>query len=56
MQSLLSNRISIVDFVTAEAKIYSDKAVPKKHCCDNSKPVYTEIPVLDKHSVALRDT
>jgi hypothetical protein len=53
MQSLLSNRRSIVDFVTTEAKSYSDNAVPNKHCCDNSKHVSTEIPVLDKHSVAV---
>jgi hypothetical protein len=35
-----------------DAKSYSDKAVPKKHCCDNSKHVSMEIPVLDKYSVA----
>jgi hypothetical protein len=35
-----------------EAKSYSDKAVPNKHCCDKSKCVSTEIPVLDKRSVA----
>jgi hypothetical protein len=56
MQSLLSNRWSIVDLVTIEAKRYSDNAVPNKHCCDNSKLVSTEIPVLDKLSVAVRDT
>jgi hypothetical protein len=56
MQSLLSNRRSIVNFVTIETKSYSDNAVPNKHCCDNSKLVSTEIPVLDKHSVAVSDT
>jgi hypothetical protein len=53
MQSLLSDRRSIVDFVTIEAKSYSDNAVPNKHCCDNSKLFSTEKPVLDKHSVAV---
>jgi hypothetical protein len=56
MQSLLSNRSSIVDFFTIEAKSYSHNAVPNKHCCDNSKHVSTEIPALDEHSVAVSDT
>jgi hypothetical protein len=53
MQLLLINRISIADFITTEAKSYSDNVVPNKHYCDNSKHVSTEIPVLDKHSVAV---
>jgi hypothetical protein len=53
MQSLPSNRSSIVDFVTIEVKSYNNNAVPYKHCYDNSKLVSTEIPVLDKHSVAV---
>jgi hypothetical protein len=56
MQSLLSNGSSSVDFVTIEAKSYSDNAVPNKHCCDNSKHVSTEITVLDKQLVAVSDT
>jgi hypothetical protein len=56
MQSLQSNRRSIVDFVTLEGKSYSDNAVPNKHCCDNSKLISTEIPVLDKHSFAVSDS
>jgi hypothetical protein len=35
-----------------EAESYSDNAVPNKHCCDNSKYVSMEIPVLVKYSVA----
>jgi hypothetical protein len=53
MQSLLNNRSSIVDFITIEAKSYSDNAVPNKHCCDNSKHISTEIIILDRHSVAV---
>jgi hypothetical protein len=56
MQPLLSSRSFIVDFVTIEAKCYSDNAVPNKHCCGNSKHVSTQIPVLDKHSVAVSDS
>jgi hypothetical protein len=56
MQSLLSNRSSIVDFVTIEAKSCGDNAVLNKHCCDNSKHVSTEIPVLDRHSFAVSGT
>jgi hypothetical protein len=55
MQLLLSNRSSVVDFVTIEAKSCSDNLVPNKHCCDSSKYVSTEIPALDKHSVAVSD-
>jgi hypothetical protein len=56
MQSLLSNRRSIIDFVTTEAKSYSDNAVHNKHCCDNSKHDSTETTVLDKHSIVVSHT
>jgi hypothetical protein len=45
-------RVTFVGTAHIEAKSYSGKAVPNKHCCDNSKRVSTEILFLDKHSVA----
>jgi hypothetical protein len=39
-----SDSVTLVGTAHIEAKRYSDIAVPNKHCCDNSKHVFTEIP------------
>jgi hypothetical protein len=43
--------LTLMGIAHTETISYRENAVPNKHCCDNSKHVSMEIPVLDKHSV-----
>jgi hypothetical protein len=45
-------RLTLMGIAHTETTSYRENAVPNKHCCDNSKHVSMEIPVLDTHSVA----